>query len=118
MKQMSCPLCGEYFFKNGTRTYCENGCYKIGKKIRQGIVDGLVKEIRKGLYANFKLFQVNLPQSGQVQIDYDDALKNGFDENAYYGTFKSKDALWHVVDSYYFLIEHRADKRILHIYKK
>ncbi len=119
MKKVQCTYCKEYFFTTGTRNYCKGkNCYMLSKKMRQRILDGLVKDIKKGLYANFKIFQENLPESGTVKMDYDLALKSGFNENAYYGTYKFEIYLWRMVENYYFLIEHIDDKRILHIYKK
>jgi hypothetical protein len=50
------------------------------------LVDSLVKDIKKGLYANYKIFRELLPEAGNFQIDYDKVLKKGFDEHAFYGT--------------------------------
>lgn len=119
-KVVMCSYCGEVFFAKGTRSYCYGDvCKKAEKRYRQSIVDGLAAEVKKGLYANYKLFCKYLPASGRIKIDYDLALKNGFDENAYYGTFiNSDDSLWHIVGEYYFTISHNEDKRFLNIYKK
>jgi hypothetical protein len=119
MKKVRCPYCKECFLTRGTRIYCPGkDCYTKSKKDRQRIVDGLAKEIKKGLYTNFKFFQEHLPENGQTKIDYDQALKSGFNEDAYYGTYKFGNKLWRMVENYYFLIEHTDDKRILNIYKK
>jgi len=118
-KYVLCPYCGKLFKARGTRKYCYGElCKTEAKRYRQSTVDGLVSKIRKGMYANLKIFLEKLPEPGQAKMDYDDALKKGFDEDAYYGTYKSKNALWHVVEQYYFLIEHTEDKRFLHIYKR
>ena len=118
-KYVLCFYCSKLFKARGTRKYCYGElCKTEAKRCRQSIVDGLVSKMRKGMYANLKIFLEKLPKPGQTKMDYDDALKKGFDEYAYYGTYKNKNLLWHVVEQYYFLIEHTEDKRFLHIYKK
>lgn len=118
-KKVLCPVCGCYFIKKGTSVYCpDKDCYEIEKRNRQKVVDDLVKNIKKGLYANFKLFREKLPESGQIKIDYDIALKKGFDEFAYYGTYVFDSIPWYFVENYYFKIEYKNDNRFLHIFKK
>lgn len=118
-KIVMCSYCGEVFFAKGTRRYCYGDeCQKAEKRYRQSIVDGLAAAVKKGLYANFKLFSEVLPESGQTKIDYDLALRKRFDEDAFYGTYRVGDFKWRVVEDYYFFIEHKDDKRFLHIYKK
>jgi hypothetical protein len=122
LKKFTCKYlnCGMEFHSKYRRDYCpgnDDACYKAEKSLRQSIVDRLVAEIKKGLYANLKIFREKLPEAGQTKMDYDEALKKGFDEDAFYGTYKHKNTQWHTVEQYYFLIEHSADKRFLHIYK-
>ena len=51
-------------------------------------------------------------------MDYDKALKKGFDEHAFYGTgITKKNDRWYKVAKYYFSITHKNEKRFLHIYK-
>ncbi len=116
-KVVMCSYCGKVFFAKGTRRYCYGDeCQKAEKRYRQSIVDGLAAEVKKGLYANFKLFREVLPNAGEVRMDYDKALKYGFDEHAYYGTYinPNKD-IWRIVGEYYFTISHQDDERFLHI---
>ena len=118
-KVIMCSYCGEVFVAKGTRKYCYGDeCKNAKKRYRQSIVDGLAAEIKKGLYANYKLFCEYLPDSGQTKIDYDLALRKRFDEDSFYGTYRVGDIKWRVVQDYYFFIEHKDDKRFLHIYKK
>ena len=113
------PSCGKTFIKTGTTKYCPDAdCYKKEKRLRQNFVDSLTSQIKKGLYANIKIFREKLPNTGQVKMEYDDALKMGFDENAFYGSFRTKEgALWYKVNDYLFLIEIKNNSRFLHIYK-
>lgn len=118
-KVVMCSYCGEVFFAKGTRKYCYGDvCRKAEKRYRQSIVDGLAAAIKKGLYANFKIFREVLPNAGEVRMNYDRALKKGFDEHAYYGTYinPNKD-IWHIVGEYYFTISHQDDDRFLHLLK-
>ena len=119
-KVIMCSYCGEVFVAKGTRKYCYGDiCKKEEKRYRQSIVDGLAAEVKKGLYANFKLFREVLPNAGEVRMDYDKALKKGFDEHAYYGTYKNPhNDIWRKVGEYHFTITHKEDDRFLHILKK
>lgn len=122
MKKYKCKSCGKEFYSKYRRDYCpEVGdiCYKHEKSLRQSVVDGLVKTIKKGLYANYKILRELQPESGESKIGYDLVLKKGFDEHAFYGTYinLNKD-IWHIVGEYYFAISHKDDNRFLHIYKK
>jgi hypothetical protein len=118
-KVIVCPYCGENNAAWGTRRYCDNNfCQKQEKRIRQALVDSLAKNIKKGLYANYKIFREHLPGSGRVELKYDKALKKGFDEHAFYGTTISKDnTRWYIVDDYYFSIKHNENERLLIIHK-
>ena len=119
-KVVMCSYCGEVFVAKGTRKYCYGDiCKKEEKRYRQSIIDGLAAEIKKGLYANYKLFREVLPNAGQVRMDYDKVLKKGFDEHAYYGTYKNPyNDIWRKVGEYHFTITHQEDDRFLHILKK
>jgi hypothetical protein len=118
-KVVMCSYCGKVFYAKGTRKYCYgDACRKAEKRYRQSIVDGLAAAIKKGLYANFKLFREVLPNAGEVRMDYDNALKKGFDEHAFYGTYINKhNDIWHIVGEYYFTITHQEDDRFLHLLK-
>lgn len=118
-KVIICPHCGQNNAAWGTRKYCDNDrCQKAEKRLRQALVDSLVKDIKKGLYANYKIFRELLPEAGNFQIDYDKVLKKGFDEHAFYGTtITNHNGRWYMVAEYYFSISHEDDKRILKIYK-
>lgn len=114
--------CGKEFYSKYRRDYCpdvNNACYKAEKSIRQSVVDGLAAKIKKGLYTNYKILREEQPEKGESRIDYDIALKKGFDEHAYYGTYTNANKdIWHIVGEYYFTISHQDDERYLHIYKK
>ncbi len=118
-KVVTCNYCGSVFRAKGTRKYCYGDeCKSAEKRYRQSIVDGLAAEVKKGLYANFKLFREVLPDAGEVRMDYDKALKKGFDEHAFYGTYKNPhNDIWRIVGEYYFTISHQDDDRFLHILK-
>lgn len=119
-KTVECPHCNKINRAWGTRKYCKNNiCQRAEKRKRETFVNSLVKTIRKGLYANYKLFREHLPTSGRVEINYDQALKKGFDEHAYYGTNITKEnERWYKVEEYYFAIMHKLNERLLIIYKK
>ena len=119
-KVLMCSYCGKVFVAKGTRKYCYGDvCKKAEKRNRQSIVDGLAAAIKKGLYANYKLFREVLPNVGEVRMEYDIALKKGFDDNAYYGTYKNPhNDIWRKVGEYHFTITHQDDNRFLHILKK
>lgn len=123
MKKYKCiaPNCGKEFYWKYRRDYCPdvaNTCYNNAKSIRQSVLDGIVKKTRKGLYANYKIFREYLPESGRIELDYDIALKKGFDEHAYYGSYKNPhNEFWHMVGEYYFTISHQDKIRLLHILK-
>ena len=118
-KMMECFYCSKKFLAQGTRKYCNDQCKNAEKRNRQNLVDNLGAQIKKGLYANYKLFREYLPGSGSEQINYDMALKKGFDEHAFYGTYINPHGdIWHIVGPYYFTISHKDDNRFLHIYKK
>jgi hypothetical protein len=119
-KVVKCSYCGEVFVAKGTRKYCYGDeCKNAEKRYRQSIIDGLAAEIKKGLYSNYKLFCEVLPNAGEVRMDYDKALKKGFDEHAYYGTYKNPhNDIWRKVGEYHFTITHQDDNRFLHILKK
>ena len=124
MKKYKCKAknCGKEFYSKYRRDYCpspENACYKSEKKARQSLIDGLVKKIKTGLYSNYKYFHEILPVTGEATVDYDKALKNGFDENAYYGTYINQhEDRWHKVGDYFFTISHKDEMRLLHLFKK
>lgn len=119
IKRKECGHCFKKFEVRGTRQYCSEDCKNAEKRNRQKLVDDLGAKIKKGLYANFKLFKEIQPNSGKIQIDYDNALKNGFDEHAYYGTYiNAHNDLWRKVGDYYFTITHDNSNRMLHIFKK
>jgi hypothetical protein len=122
MKKYTCKYlyCGLEFYSKYKRDYCPNvndACYKAEKSLRQSKVNALVAEIKKGLYANYKIFREFLPNIGQIRINYDDALKKGFDEHAFYSTHKFSEVKWYMLNEYYFFIEHSNNNRFLHIYK-
>jgi hypothetical protein len=118
-KMMECFYCSKKFLAQGTRKYCNDQCKNDEKRNRQNFVDNLGAQIKKGLYANYKLFREYLPGSGSQQINYDMALKKGFDEHAFYGTFNDSQKLsWRRVGDYYFIIMHEEENRLLHIYKR
>lgn len=118
-KMIVCPHCGEKNIVSGTRKYCNNNlCQKKEKSLRQALVDGLAKDIKKGLYANYKIFRERLPESGRAELDYDKALKRGFDEHAFYGTSIAKDnTRWYKVGEYFFSIRHNEQERLVIIHK-
>ena len=124
MKKYKCKYveCGKEFYSKYRRDYCpdiNNTCYKNEKSNRQSVVDGLAAKIKKGLYANYKILREIQPEKGESRIDYDVPLKKGFDEHAYYGTYKnSHNDIWHMVGEYCFAISHKDVRRFLHIYKK
>ena len=119
-KVVKCSYCGEVFVAKGTRKYCYGDeCRNAEKRYRQSIVDGLAAQIKKGLYANYKILRELQPVSGESRFDYDKVLKKGFDEHAYYGTYiNTHRDIWHIVGEYYFTISHKDEMRFLHIYKK
>jgi hypothetical protein len=119
VKVIVCPHCGQNNAAWGTRKYCNNDhCQKAEKRHRQALVDGLAKDFKKGVYANYKIFRELLPEPGNFQIDYDKALKKGFDEHAFYGTSITEQyGIWYKVAEYYFSISHKNNKRSLQIYK-
>jgi len=119
-KVVMCSYCGEVFVAKGTRKYCYGDeCRNAEKRYRQSIVDGLAAQIKKGLYANYKILNELQPESGESRIDYDKVLKKGFDQNAFYGTYiNSIGEIWHIVGEYYFTFSHKDEMRFLHIYKK
>ncbi len=72
-KVVMCSYCGKVFYAKGTRRYCYGEvCRKAEKRYRQSIVDGLAAAIKKGLYANLKIFRevlpVSVPKVRQLQI--------------------------------------------------
>lgn len=119
-KVVMCTYCGEVFVAKGTRKYCYGDeCRNAEKRYRQSIVDGLAAQIKKGLYANYKILNELQPESGESRFDYDKVLKKGFDQHAFYGTYiNSIGEIWHIVGEYYFTFSHKDEMRFLHIYKK
>ena len=89
------------------------------KQQRQKVLDDLIKDFRKGIHKNFKLFRELLPLSGNFEIDLDKAFKKGFDEHAYYGTvINESEEQWNQVRPYYFHLQHSDNSRTLNIYKR
>lgn len=104
---------------NGTAAYCSNKCYQEVKRNRQKIVDDLVKNFRKGIYQNFKIFSELLPGSGRYKIQINNAYKMGFDENAFYGSSKDTSGFcWLHVGDYFFCIKTENETIFLILYKK
>jgi hypothetical protein len=100
------PSClGIFIPVNGTQNYCSSICYKEMKQERQKLLDDIIKDFRKGIYKNYKLFRDLLPKSGKCNIELEYAYKKGFDDHAYYGT--SKDSIgreWHHIETFCFNI--------------
>jgi hypothetical protein len=89
------------------------------KKQRQKLLDDLIKDFRKGINRNYKLFRKLLPQSGGFEIELEQAYIKGFDEYAYYGISKDEvGAKWQHVGIFCFNIGHLAGIPKLNIYKK
>lgn len=120
MKKKTCrnPNCKKEFVPvKGCREHCTIICYKEAKRIRQAKTDDLIKEFRKGICANTKLFEMLLPKSGSAETDLTEARVKGFNQHAFYTTFKDKDeSTWCRVGVYYFFIS--SDNKILNLYKK
>lgn len=111
--------CAKKFFSNGTKAYCDKTCYREAKNSRQAKLDSLIKEFRKGIYSNYKLFTVLLEGKGSVEIDLMQAKIKGFDINAYYGIcYDDNKVSWCCVNEYYFKISNKNEKQILTLLKK
>lgn len=120
MKQI-CTHCGNSFEKrNGTSRYCpDKPCYKEAKRQRQKQVDDLLKSFRKGIYQNLKLCKKLLPKSGSVSRPLNEVVRNGFDENAFYGSaIDTQKKTWRYVGSYLFNISIENKLEVINIYKK
>jgi hypothetical protein len=103
---------------HGNSVYCCTACYKAFKKRKQRENNALIKKFRKGFLNNYVLFQELLPESGKTNVSVFDLLKNGFDQDGFYGVFidtnKNK---WHRVNEYCFNISKVKEQPILFIYK-
>ena len=121
MKKRKCknPICQKEFVAvNGTQNYCNAKCYRGMKKQRQKLLDDLIKDFRKGINRNYKLFNELLPERGHFKIDLDQAYKKGFDEGAFYGTLKNQAGEhWHKVSPYHFHLNHKENSQTLNLYK-
>lgn len=122
MKKYTCKYlsCGVEFYSKYKRDYCphvDDACYKAEKSLRQSKINALASAIKKGLYANYKIFREFLPNSGHTKINYDIALKKGFDEHAFYSSRINNNELWYMLNEYYFIIKHINYDRFLYIYK-
>lgn len=119
--QATCLHCGETFTKkNGTNTYCpDKKCQKLAKRIRQKKVDDLIKEVRKGIYANFKLFSELLPNKTRRKFPLEPLLYKGFDEHAYYGSkiTTNDGVVWYIVADYYFRIITDEGRKYIDLFK-
>ena len=122
MQKRKCknPSCQKEFVAvNGTQNYCNAKCYGGMKKQRQKLLDDLIKDFRKGINRNYKLFNELLPERGHFKIDLEMAYKKGFDEYAHYGISKDEvGAKWQHVGIFCFNIGHSAGIPQLNIYKK
>jgi hypothetical protein len=122
MQKRKCknPDCkNDFMAVNGTQNYCSLFCYKGMKQQRQKVLDDLIKDFRKGIHKNYKLFRELLPQNGDFEIELEQAYKKGFDENAYYGTvINNAGENWHKVPPYYFHLNHYENSQTLNLYKR
>lgn len=101
--KIKCTSCKKLFLPtHKNKKFCSDDCYHKEKADREAIIYELVKDVRKGLYANYKIFVENLSEegTGTCVINLDTALRKGFDEKAFYG---SKDG-WFFLDIYRFRV--------------
>ncbi len=119
MPTPKCLFCNtEFQPPNLNSAYCSKAHYRLAKHDRQKMINDLTKNFRKGMYKNVKTLYKFLPEAGQVNIPLLEALKSGFDDAAFYGTYTSNGVEWHKVGSYLFTISEKENIKTLHIFKK
>ena len=116
---INCQGCGEPFKPaHGNIKYHSSDCQYEHKKEKQKENNAILKALKKGFLANYKLFTKLLPESGTINIALFKLLKTGFDQDAFYGTkLDNNENQWHEVNEYIFQVTKVNDQPTLQIYK-
>lgn len=119
MENKQCPNCKEQYNPNhGNRIYCSKDCYEKFKRSKQAENNNLMKKCRLGFLKNYRTFLELLPEAGTTSMPILKLLKNGFDQDAFYGTVIDKKGLhWYKVNEYLFNISQINNQSIFNLYK-